>query len=138
MSLEVDGFEDLMRNLKNLSGSIDQKTEAKAIKSGMKVIADAYREQADRIKDDGALLEGIKESEVVNGIGSVYNTAPHTHLVEFGRSSGQTTYKDKNGVERPVKWGSTAPNPIFEKSYLNNKNKAFKEVAKVIKEELNL
>lgn len=139
MSLEVQGMDELLRNLKELGSKMDAKTEEKALKAGAKILEEEIKREANNIRDDGTLYENIKSTKVKNGRIVVHTGgAYHAHLVEFGRSAGQKTYKDKRGRIRPVKWGSTSPQPVVQGSFERKKDEIFKEMAKVIRRELDL
>jgi len=139
MSLEVQGLQELLNNIRQMGFNVDTRLEEKALKAGANVIEDEIKSEANRIRDDGTLHDNIDTTDVKNGIITVHTGgAYHAHLVEFGRSAGQGTYIDKNGVTRPVKWGDTTPQPVVQGSFERKKDEAFEEMKKVIKRELGL
>src|SRR5690606_28423635 len=75
-------------------------------------------------------LRRPKDGEVVIHSGGAY----HAHLIEFGRSGGSTiTKKGKR-----VKWGPTAPNPVFGRGYENSKNESMQTMISEIQKGLGL
>lgn len=139
MSIEVQGMQELINNLRQMGFAIDTRTEEKALKAGARIIETEIKSEADRIRDDGTLHDNIKTTEVKNSRVTVHTgDAYHAHLIEFGRSAGQGTYVDKNGVTRPVKWGDTNPNPVIQGSYERKKDEVLNEMKKVIRRELGL
>lgn len=139
MSLEVQGMEELLRNIKQLGIKMNPKVEEKALNSGAKILEDEIKREANKIRDDGTLFENIKSTKVKNGRIIVHTgEAYHAHLVEFGRSAGQKTYKDKKGRIRLAKWGTTTPQPVVQGSFKRKKNEILNEMKKVLKRELGL
>lgn len=139
MGIELQGMDSLLRSVKQMRKKVSRSTETKALEAGGKVLAKAVKEEANKIRDDGTLYENIKETAVKNSKITVHTGgAYHAHLVEFGRSSGQGTYKDKNGVIRPVKWGDTAPNPFMSRAFENSQKEIIETMGNVIKKELDL
>lgn len=139
MSLEIQGMQELLNNIRQMDLAVDSRLEDKALKAGARVIEAEMKNEANRIRDDGTLHDNIKSTDVKNGRITVHTGgAYHAHLVEFGRTSGQSTYVDRNGVTRPVKWGETTPQPVVQGSYERKKDEVLNEMKKVIKQELGL
>lgn len=138
MSLEVVGMQKVMNNIKKLELKVGEKLEKKALNTGVDILEGEIKREANRIPDNGTLYKNIKSTRVKNGRVTVHTgEAYHAHLVEFGRSIGQTTFVDKNSIEQPIKWG-TEPQPVIQGSFERKRNEIFYEMAKVIKKELNL
>lgn len=139
MGMELHGMSELMNNLKKMGLKVTNQTEQKALEAGGEILVKAVKVEANRVRDDGTLHDNIKETEVKNGKLTVHTGhAYHAHLVEFGRSAGQGTYKDKNGVRRPVKWGSTGANPVMARGFEKSQREIILEMARVIKKEMGL
>lgn len=139
MSLEIHGMNELLKSIENMGKKVDKKTEEKALIEGGKVLIKAAKEEANRVRDDGTLHDNIKDTKVKNSKITIHTgEAYHAHLVEFGRSSGQGSYRDKNGKRRKVKWGDTAPNPVMGRAFENSQSEIMKAMSKVIKRELDL
>lgn len=139
MGMELHGMIELMNSLKGMGLKVTKEIERKALEAGGEILVSAAKAEANRVRDDGTLHDNIKETEVKNGKLTVHTgQAYHAHLVEFGRSAGQGTYKDKNGVRRPVKWGDTSPNPVMARAFEKSKPEIILEMSKVIKREMGL
>lgn len=139
MGMELQGMSELMNNLKSMGLKVTKQIEQKALEAGGEILVKAVKVEANRVRDDGTLHDNIKDTEVKDGKLTVHTgEAYHAHLVEFGRSAGQGTYKDKNGVRRPVKWGDTGPNPVMARGFEKSQREITLEMAKVIKREMGL
>lgn len=139
MPIELQGMDDLLKSVRQMGKKASRSVEEKALKAGGDILLEAAKEEANRVRDDGTLYENIEKTTVNNGKITIHTgKAYHAHLIEFGRSSGQGTYKDKNGVIRPVKWGDTAPNPVMARAFENSRNEIITVMRNVIKKELDL
>lgn len=139
MPIELQGMDDLLKSVRQMGKKASRSVEEKALKAGGDILLEAAKEEANRVRDDGTLYENIEKTTVNNGKITIHTgEAYHAHLIEFGRSSGQGTYKDKNGVIRPVKWGDTAPNPVMARAFENSRNEIITVMRNVIKKELDL
>lgn len=139
MGLEIHGMNELLNRIKNMQLKVSEDVEKKALTAGGDILLKAAKDEANRVRDDGTLYENIKETEVKNGKVTIHTgKAYHAHLVEFGRSGGQGTYKDKNGVRRKVTWGDTAPNPVMARAFEKSQQEITKTMKDVIKRELGL
>lgn len=139
MGLELHGMDELLKSIKKMHGKVSHNVEQKALEAGGHILVEAAKEEANRVRDDGTLYDNIQETEVKNGKITIHTgEAYHAHLIEFGRSGGQSTYKDKNGVIRPVKWGDTAPNPVMARAFEKSQKEITKTMTDIIKEELGL
>lgn len=139
MGIELEGMDALLKSVRKMGQKVSKSVEEKALNEGGKVLVTAAKVNANKVRDDGTLHDNIKETTVKKGKITVHTgEAYHAHLVEFGRTSGQGTYKDKNGVIRPVKWGDTAPNPVMQRAFENSKNEIITVMRDVIKKELGL
>ena len=139
MGMELHGMSELLNHVRSLGMRVERNVEKKALEAGGEILVRAVKAEANRVRDDGTLHDNIKETEVKNGKLTVHTgQAYHAHLVEFGRSAGQGTYKDKNGVRRPVKWGDTSPNPVMARAFEKSKPEIILEMSKVIKREMGL
>lgn len=139
MGIELQGMDELLKSVKRMGQKVSRDVEEKALKEGGKILVKAAKEEANRVRDDGTLHDNIEETTVKNGVITIHTgEAYHAHLVEFGRSGGQGTYRDKRGVIRPVKWGDTAPNPVMARAFENSQNEIITAMRNVIKRELGL
>ena len=139
MSMKLIGMDELMRNIKKLGLKVEQQLTEQALKKGSVILQEEVKQEAPRGKGLRHLQDEIKISKIENGKVSIHTgKAYHAHLVEFGRSAGHGTYKDKNGVERKVTWGYTAPNPFMTRAFERKQSEITKEMAKVIKRGLGL
>lgn len=137
MTMKLEGMDELLKSIANLEKKVSTKIKNEALKKGAEILKDEIRREAP--KDSGILEENINVTSVKGDKITIHTgKAYHAHLVEFGRSAGTTTYRDKNGVVRPIKWGRTSPNAFMQRSFENKKDAIEKAMADVVRRGLGL
>lgn len=114
MDINFTGLEALKRQLAQLENAED--IQKKALNKAGRHLVEELKNASpfdDGTMSDNLSLKRIDENEVIVHTGKAY----HAHLIEFGRTSGETRIKDKNGVMRTIKWGATTPNPFMTRTY---------------------
>jgi HK97 gp10 family phage protein len=129
MKVDFSGLEQLRKQLSQLEKA--EEIEQKALNKAGKHLVDRLKTEAPY--DDGTIKESLKLKKAKDGEAVVHTGgAYHAHLIEFGRSGGQTTIQDKNGIMRTIKWGDTSPNPFMTRTYESE----LKTLERIIAEEL--
>src|SRR5690606_19212782 len=115
---------------------IDESIENRALNKAGNVTKDAILNEANFSKRSRGVFKGNirlrrpKDGEVLIHSGGAY----HAHLIEFGRSGGSAITKKG----RRVKWGPTAPNPVFGRGYEKSRNEAMQTMISEIQKGLGL
>jgi HK97 gp10 family phage protein len=114
MKVDFTGLEALNKQLSKLENA-DQIQQKALQKAGRHLVEEliAAAPYHDGTVKDNLKLKRVDDHEVVAHTGKAF----HAHLIEFGRSAGETQIRDKNGVLRTIKWGSTTPNPFMTRTY---------------------
>lgn len=139
MSMKMAGMSGLMNRLKKMESDVRTQIKNEALEKGGTILLEAVKKEAPYGGGPNHLRDEIKKAKVTGDTIDVHTgKAYHAHLVEFGRSAGQGTYKDKNGVVRPIKWGYTAPNPFMTRAFENKQQDIIEEMGKVVKRGLRM
>lgn len=137
MGLEINGFDEILKNLQNLA--LEEDEENRALNAAAKVVQKAVIEEAPQDEENGGTLKkNIKVKRAKDGVANVHSgKAYHSHIIEGGRSAG-SKYALKNGKRQLVTWGAIAPNPFFSRGFEKSKEEAVNKMADEIKKAKNL
>jgi HK97 gp10 family phage protein len=114
MKVDFTGLEALSKQLSKLENA--EQIQQKALQKAGRHLVDELKVAApyhDGTVKDNLKLKRVDDHEIIVHTGKAF----HAHLIEFGRSAGKTQIRDKNGVMRTIKWGSTTPNPFMTRTY---------------------
>lgn len=139
MALQLQGMDQLMRQLQQMGRTVDGQVVEKALKEGAELMQTKIKAFAP--EKTGTLKENIVVSDVVDGKIAIgpdqQGDAFYAHIIEFGRKAGVAKIKRK-GRKIDYPYPAMAPKPFMGPAFENNKQAVQEKMGDVIKRELNL
>lgn len=140
MPAQLDGMDQLLRQLGQIGRQLESGTKEKALKAGGEFMKDRVKSYAPQGKT-GNLKENVIVSRVENeeiAIGpDQQGDAFYGHILEFGRKAG-TAKIQRDGKKVDYPYPGMNPKPFMGPAFENHKDEAQEVMKEIIKEELGL